>query len=140
MSVTDHSVYTLAFNVTQTEEKTSESTRGSVIPQIRALSAICNAAVFDSVSANVPLIDRRIFGDATDQAVLRFSEGLGLVSEVRQDWKICFDLAFDSKNKFMIKAFKAVNPESPQKWLSTKDATSFGMENVYVYLYPNLLL
>jgi magnesium-transporting ATPase (P-type) len=136
MSVTDHSSYTSAFNVAQTDEQTTESTKGSVMPQIRAIAAICNAAEFDIASANLPLIDRSIFGDATDQAILRFSEGLGPISEVRRDWKICFDLAFDSKNKFMIKAFTAVDLESPKRWLSKTETTSFDMQNVYVDSNP----
>lgn len=106
------------------------------MPQIRAIAAICNAAEFDIASANLPLIDRSIFGDATDQAILRFSEGLGPISEVRRDWKICFDLAFDSKNKFMIKAFTAVDLESPKRWLSKTETTSFDMQNVYVDSNP----
>lgn len=132
MSVTDHSVYTTAFNVSQIEEKTPETTGGPAIQQIRALAAICNAGEFDTASASLQLHDRRIFGDATDQAILRFSQGLGSVSEVRQDWQTCFDLAFDSKNKFMIKALTALSLESPKKWLSTAETTSFNMENMYV--------
>jgi sodium/potassium-transporting ATPase subunit alpha len=140
MSVTDHSNCTSAFSVTQTDQRRPETAEAPIIPQIRALTAICNAAEFDTASASLPLIDRRIFGDATDQAVLRFSEGLGPISEVRQDWVMCFDLAFDSKNKFMIKAFKAVDLESPKKWLSKKEATSFDMDNMYVDLNPDLAL
>lgn len=139
MSVTDHSVYTTAFDVTQTETKTAGKTTRSAIQQIRALAAICNAGEFDTATATLPLNDRRIFGDATDQAILRFSEGLGSISEVRQDWKLCFDLVFDSKNKFMIKAFTAVDLESPEKWLSTAETTSFDLENMYVYLDINLV-
>jgi sodium/potassium-transporting ATPase subunit alpha len=48
-------------------------------------------------------VERKIAGDATDQAVLRFSESLGPVHDLQQLWKRTFELAFNSKNKFMIR-------------------------------------
>ena len=51
----------------------------------------------------MPIHERKINGDATDQAVLRLSESLGSVAQLRQDWKKIFEIAFNSKNKFMIR-------------------------------------
>jgi sodium/potassium-transporting ATPase subunit alpha len=72
----------------------------SVLDQLRVISAVCNAGEFDPLTLNLPLAQRKIIGDATDQAVLRLSESLGSVSESRNLWRKRFDLAFNSKNKF----------------------------------------
>ncbi|KAK9481100.1 Na,H/K antiporter P-type ATPase [Lipomyces japonicus] len=64
---------------------------------------LCNSGEFDSKTSGMPLADRKITGDATDQAILRFSETLGPVADIRALWTTRFELAFNSKNKFMIR-------------------------------------
>ena len=80
--------------------------KASGVHQLRALSGLCNAAEFDAAASKLPLHDRPIFGDATDQAILRLSETLGSVSALRQMARRVYELAFNSKNKFMIRVFK----------------------------------
>jgi sodium/potassium-transporting ATPase subunit alpha len=41
--------------------------------------------------------ERKIAGDATDQAALRFSESLGPVRDLQQPWRRTFEPAFNSK-------------------------------------------
>jgi sodium/potassium-transporting ATPase subunit alpha len=61
-----------------------ESTWSSAaLNQLRVVSAVCNAGEFDPLTLNLPLAKRRIIGDATDQAVLRFSESLAPVTKSR---------------------------------------------------------
>jgi sodium/potassium-transporting ATPase subunit alpha len=52
---------------------------------------------------HLPIQERKINGDATDQAVLRLAESLGSVSQLRKDWKKVFEISFNSKNKFMVR-------------------------------------
>ncbi|KAK8245999.1 hypothetical protein IWZ00DRAFT_490613 [Phyllosticta capitalensis] len=66
------------------------------------IGAVCNAGEFDAATMDKPLAERKINGDATDTAVLRFSEGLVPVQESRQKWRNVYRVAFNSKNKFMI--------------------------------------
>lgn len=73
--------------------------------QLRAMAGLCNAAEFDAATMELPIYERTVYGDATDQAILKFSEHLGPVSELRQLWKKTYELAFNSKNKFMIRTF-----------------------------------
>lgn len=54
----------------------------SAISQLRAVAAICNAGEFEATTLNRPLKERTIHGDATDQAVLRFSESLGPTNDM----------------------------------------------------------
>ncbi|KAL5601021.1 hypothetical protein BROUX41_005850 [Berkeleyomyces rouxiae] len=87
----------------------SDSTNSSAICQLQALSSLCNAGQFDASTINESLSDRLIHGDATDQAILRFAEGLAPVADMRKYWAMRYDLAFNSKNKYMIRAFSIAN-------------------------------
>ncbi|OIW27831.1 Na+/H+/K+ antiporter P-type ATPase [Coniochaeta ligniaria NRRL 30616] len=87
-------------------------TATSAISQLRAMAALCNAAEFDAADMQTPVERRKAYGDATDQAILRFAEQLGSAREMRQGWKRTFELAFNSKNKFMIRTFALVKKEA----------------------------
>ncbi|KAF2763245.1 P-type ATPase-like protein [Pseudovirgaria hyperparasitica] len=65
------------------------------------IGALCNAGEFDAATVSEPLACRKVFGDATDQAVLRFAESLRSVAEARSQWASVHRVAFNSKNKFM---------------------------------------
>lgn len=73
----------------------------------------------------LPLHERKINGDATDQAILRFSESLGPVSELRQMWKKTFELAFNSKNKYMVRTLELVQEKGLELALPSMEASSF---------------
>lgn len=72
------------------------------LKQLHAVSSLCNAAQFDATTLALPVSERKINGDATDSAILRFAEELIEVTEVTQSWKEQFDLPFNSKNKYMV--------------------------------------
>jgi sodium/potassium-transporting ATPase subunit alpha len=77
--------------------------RDDVIDRLRLLAGMCNSGEFDAATMHLPISDRKINGDATDQALLRLSESLGSVAELRRDYKKVFEIAFNSKNKFMVR-------------------------------------
>jgi sodium/potassium-transporting ATPase subunit alpha len=64
--------------------------------------AICNAGEFDAATNHLPIDQRKVLGDATDSAILRFSESLVPVAATREKCKRIYKVAFNSKNKFMI--------------------------------------
>ena len=99
---------------------------GNAVQQLRALSGLCNAGEFDAATTQLPLHERKINGDATDQAVLRFSESVGPVSELRLHWKKVFDMAFNSKNKFMIRVLTPVDQLGIEVALPAQQAAEFG--------------
>ena len=107
----------------------TKSKPNNAISQLRAAAGLCNAGEFDAASSHLPLHERKINGDATDQAVLRFSEGLGPVSELRNMWKKDFELAFNSKNKFMIRTWSIVNNEGLELALPSEEAAAFHHED-----------
>jgi sodium/potassium-transporting ATPase subunit alpha len=95
------------------------------IGQLRAILGLCNSGEFDVATEKLPLNDRRIIGDATDRALLRLSESLGPVSELRRMWKKTFELAFNSKNKYMIRTLALVENDGLKIALPAAEAEAF---------------
>ena len=95
------------------------------VNQFRAIAGLCNAGDFDPTSDHLPLEDRKMNGDATDQAILRFSESLGSVAELRRIWKTKFDLAFNSKEKFQIRVLALAEQEGLNVALPAQEAQVF---------------
>ncbi|KXS15914.1 calcium ATPase [Gonapodya prolifera JEL478] len=69
-------------------------------------SALCVAASFDGETSNLPLKDRKILGDPTDAAVLRFAETLAPTVETKAKFRNVFSIPFNSKNKWMLRITK----------------------------------
>ncbi|KAF2091308.1 calcium ATPase [Saccharata proteae CBS 121410] len=108
--------------------------------QMALLGSICNAGEFDVTTSDLPLSERKINGDATDQAVLRFSEGLGSVSEARQTWKNVFRVAFNSKNKFMIQVAQKEVYEPTNDAMATEDGITPDDKVLMIKGAPDILL
>jgi sodium/potassium-transporting ATPase subunit alpha len=104
------------------------------IEQLRLIAGLCNSGVFDAATEHLPLHERKINGDATDQAILRFSESLGPVSELRQAWRKNFELAFNSKNKFMIRTISLVEDVGLSYAFSNSEAANFTQDDMYALL------
>lgn len=122
------------------QEKPSTSSKKFAIEQLKIAAAVNNAAEFDPTTLNLPLSQRKIIGDATDQAVLRFSERLGPVFESRALWRKRFDLAFNSKNKF---ALRVVSPnEGTESTLSSSEVREFEDRDLLLMIKgaPDVLL
>lgn len=132
MFVTDSAVSTDRF-----DPETVKDMLG--VQHLRSIAALCNAAEFDASTTHLPISARHVYGDATDQAVLRFSETLGPVDELREKWKKIYELPFNSKNKFMIRTFTAVDPDVVSLALSPDEASRFQREDSYVPFRSMLL-
>ena len=84
---------------------TAQGLASNAIEQLRTVASLCNAGEFGAATNHLPIALRKVHGDATDQAILRFAESLGPIAELKRCWKTRFNLAFNSKNKFMIRVF-----------------------------------
>lgn len=111
MFVTDCSISDTKHSPESARDDMVAKSKASGVHQLRAMAGLCNSAEFDAASISLPLHERQMYGDATDQAILRFSESLGPVSELRQLWRKSYELAFNSKNKFMMRIFSLAEPE-----------------------------
>lgn len=109
-------------------------TIANAIGQLRSIAALCNAAELDAAGSHLPLAERKIFGDATDQAILRFAERLqaGCVAYLRACWMKTFELAFNSKNKFMIRCFAITRPECLPETFGGVGLNTFGDKDMLV--------
>jgi sodium/potassium-transporting ATPase subunit alpha len=129
MYVTECSIGTYSMAAESARDKMiqhSHEDRGSnAVAQLRTVAGLCNAGEFDAATTHLPLHERKILGDATDQAVLRFSESLGPVSELRRMWKKTFELAFNSKNKYMIRTLGLVDKDGLALALPALEAATF---------------
>ncbi|ORY59095.1 putative H /K ATPase alpha subunit [Pseudomassariella vexata] len=114
----------------------------SAVGQIRCMAGLCNAAEFDAATMHLPIEDRRVYGDATDQAILRFSEHIGSVSHLRQCWQKTYELAFNSKNKYMIRTFSLFRPDCLTDTLPEGEADSFQADDTLLTIKgaPDILI
>ncbi|KAJ6102301.1 hypothetical protein N7486_004728 [Penicillium sp. IBT 16267x] len=142
MTVTKYAVQMATATLDAAGEHMAARLERPVLQQLHAVAGLCNAAEFDSESTKVLRAERRIFGDATDQAILRFSESLSAVDELRKSWHTIFTLEFDSKNKFMIKAMTPVNPQAPASYLSPKESRKFAIGDILLTIKgaPDILI
>jgi sodium/potassium-transporting ATPase subunit alpha len=77
--------------------------------ELARAGALCNGAEFDAATNTLPVDQRRVLGDATDSAILRFVETLRSVSFTRQQWKQVFRIPFNSKDKYMVHVAERVD-------------------------------
>jgi sodium/potassium-transporting ATPase subunit alpha len=106
-------------------EDSEIKSKKAALQQVCVLSAVCNAGEFDPTTIHLPLEQRRIIADATDQAILRFSEGLAPIKQSRDLWRKRFDLAFNSKNKFALRVVTAETEAAASMTLSSLEASTF---------------
>jgi sodium/potassium-transporting ATPase subunit alpha len=85
---------------------TESKTLSNGVIQLGQLCGLCNAGEFDAVTIHLPLEQRKLFGDATDQAILRFAESIYPVTDSLKKWKMVHRVPFNSKNKFMIQVIQ----------------------------------
>lgn len=107
------------------ERNTDGKFAGNALDQLRTVAGLCNSAVFDAQTRKLPLSERKIHGDATDSAILRFSESLGPLAELKRCWQTKFELAFNSKNKFMIRVLGLTHPDGLEDALPMDTASVF---------------
>ncbi|CEP09916.1 hypothetical protein [Parasitella parasitica] len=93
--------------------------------QLHLASYLCNNATFCPLTAATmeqqSVRERPVNGDATDSAILRFAAELGDAEKDLSQFKRTFEIPFNSKNKWMLTMYQAVDSSS----------TSSAMESVY---------
>lgn len=103
----------------------NEESARSPIEQLRIVAAVNNAGEFDPTTMEKPVSERKIIADATDAALLRFSEILGPISTARKLWRRRFDLAFNSRNKFAIRVCSINDAGAVALTLSEEEGRGF---------------
>lgn len=124
------------------EFQNSDGNTTNSVAQLRSLAGLCNAGEFDAATLNLPLAERKIAGDATDQAVLRLSETFGEVRQLHLLWKKTFELAFNSKNKFMIRTLSLSEPHGLELAVSPEELAAWKKEDLLLTIKgaPDILV
>ena len=110
MTVTDCVVDTLAVSARaaagivelESKEPCRSHPMATAFKELGQAGALCNGAEFDAATKALDLSLRRVFGDATDSAILRFAESVLSVAASRQKWKQIYRIPFNSKDKYMV--------------------------------------
>ncbi|KAJ5457798.1 hypothetical protein N7475_009186 [Penicillium sp. IBT 31633x] len=79
-------------------------------------SVLCNDATFDPTTMNLPTHERAVNGNATDAAVLRFGDSVGLTSPTAlAPYERVHQIPFNSKNKWMLTLHR--DPKSSREFI-----------------------
>lgn len=80
-------------------------------------STLCKDASFDAVPLGHPIMDRHIQGNATNGAVIKFSEAAqkGVARVISTANPKVFHVAFNSKNEWMLTLHHATNATNPER-------------------------
>ncbi|CAI7619905.1 unnamed protein product [Penicillium bialowiezense] len=90
-------------------------------------SVLCNDAIYDPTTMNKPVHERSVHGNATDAAVLRFADTVGMTSpKALAGYDRVHQIPFNSKNKWMLTMHR--------------EPSSNSAYNVYVKGAPDVLL
>uniref|UniRef100_UPI00398E35CA potassium-transporting ATPase alpha chain 2-like n=1 Tax=Pristiophorus japonicus TaxID=55135 RepID=UPI00398E35CA len=85
--------------------------------------ALCNRAEFKAGQQDVLIMKREVVGDASENALLKFSETVfGNVMEFRNENLKIFEIPFNSTNKFQLSIHKTNNPYDKRLLLVMKGA------------------
>ncbi|KAK0207703.1 hypothetical protein IW262DRAFT_1498522 [Armillaria fumosa] len=123
--------------LTVSEAKTAALTNGPAGERIKILAAIagiCNDARFDKADEGLPVEIRKVYGDATDTGLLRFSESISPVENSRAAWVERAKVAFNSKNKFAMKLLQALPQDEPARSMPISSTDNFDVSSDYVLL------
>lgn len=112
-----------------------ESGKNIVLTELHRAAALCNDAIFDPLSMDLPVLDREVQGNATDGAVLKFAEVAysNSTKNLPEAHPRKYQIPFNSKNKWMLTLHDEVNTN----YEVTPEATKY---LVYVKGAPDKLL
>ncbi|KAG6815866.1 hypothetical protein H0H87_010656 [Tephrocybe sp. NHM501043] len=127
MSVISAGFVDAAYTAQEFQEERNNDKAGQLaaIRQLHEAAVLCNGATFDSATADLPLAEREINGDATDGAILRFTEPFGDAAAIRSSNVQAFQIPFNSRNKWMLTMYPAstnTSEKRPESLLFVKGA------------------
>ncbi|KAF8969069.1 hypothetical protein BGZ46_010744 [Entomortierella lignicola] len=93
--------------------------------QLQLATLLCNNAKFDNETLNLPIPERKVLGDATDSALLRFGHQVADTTTLAPCFERTNEIPFNSRNKWMMAVYQG-SAEQPKviKTLFGSDMTS----------------
>lgn len=109
---------------------------GKATLQLVSASYLCNNAHFDDNDKNTSVELRSAVGDATDIALLKFSQKYHDIHKVQFGYSCLSEIPFNSKNKWMVKTFKANDKDIHETIFTEKSPSNF----MFIKGAPDILL
>ncbi|CAO3563511.1 unnamed protein product [Mortierella alpina] len=81
--------------------------------QLQMAAFLCNNAKFDAESQHLPVSERKVLGDATDSALLRFASQVSDTTVLSKCFERKHEIPFNSRNKWMMTVFQGT-ADQPQ--------------------------
>ncbi|KAG9123731.1 hypothetical protein FRC07_014132, partial [Ceratobasidium sp. 392] len=113
MAVQNVAVFDTEYGVMEFRDAANQGSGNDNLHQMGAIAAVCNSANFEAGTEDQPTSIRKIIGDATDSAILKFAHTMRPVEASRAAWDDVFRMNFSSKTKFMLKLSKLVDTTTP---------------------------
>ncbi|KAG9084052.1 hypothetical protein FRC06_004254, partial [Ceratobasidium sp. 370] len=113
MTVQNVAIFDTEYGVMEFRDAANKGNGNDNLHQMGAIAAICNSANFEAGTEGQPTSIRKIIGDATDSAILKFAHTMRPVETSRAVWDDVFKMNFSSKTKFMLKLSKLVDTTTP---------------------------
>ncbi|KAI8351050.1 putative K, P-type ATPase [Mortierella sp. GBAus27b] len=95
--------------------------------QLQLATLLCNNAKFEEETIHQPIAERKVLGDATDSALLRFSAQVSETTLLASCFERTHEIPFNSRNKWMMAVYRGT-AEQPEliKTLFGSDMTNAG--------------
>ncbi|KAI1318427.1 hypothetical protein EDD11_006511 [Mortierella claussenii] len=81
--------------------------------QLQLATLLCNNAKFDNETKHLPVVERKVLGDATDSALLRFAAQVSDTTALSACFERKFEIPFNSRNKWMMTVYQG-SAQQPQ--------------------------
>ncbi|KAF9202413.1 hypothetical protein BGZ49_007427 [Haplosporangium sp. Z 27] len=117
--------------------------------QLQLATLLCNNAKFDNETKHLPLSERKVIGDATDSALLRFSAYISDTAALASCFERTFEIPFNSRNKWMMTVYQG-SAQQPQviktlfgsNMMSVEDTSPNEKDDMLVFVKgaPDVLL
>ena len=88
------------------------SASSHAVKELTSISHLCNGSTFDDADAALPAAVRRVNGDSTDAALLRFAETAASVADEKRCFTRVCQVPFDSQAKRMVSLFTPRDPQT----------------------------
>ncbi|KAG0216290.1 hypothetical protein BGX28_004656 [Mortierella sp. GBA30] len=79
--------------------------------QLQLATLLCNNAKFDAETKHLTVSERKVLGDATDSALLRFASHVSDTAALAACFERKFEIPFNSRNKWMMTVYQGAADE-----------------------------
>uniref|UniRef100_A0A3Q3JGK5 Sodium/potassium-transporting ATPase subunit alpha n=1 Tax=Monopterus albus TaxID=43700 RepID=A0A3Q3JGK5_MONAL len=110
-------------DTTENQSGTSFDRNSATWAALARVAGLCNRAVFLAEQSNIPILKRKVAGDASEAALLKCIEMCcGSVSDMREKYPKIAEIPFNSTDKYQLSIHKNTTPGETKHLLVMKGA------------------